>query len=166
MHGFCVRMRFVVPNESGIENAGVGLQKRRAIKRGATGFGAKERSRTASLDSIRVTMGWFAVAERVLCCNWHLALRNANHQTRSASERWQRALLLIASFLQPRPRFRCRFFGDDESHLTQNPCIVGPLGLKISGRARGQSITRWANDFGFCTSSSVWPTAISHPQMC
>src|SRR5262249_59107018 len=26
--------------------------------------------------------------------------------------------------------FRAGFFWDDESHLTRNPCVIGPLGLK------------------------------------
>jgi protein O-mannosyl-transferase len=44
---------------------------------------------------------------------------------------WLWALLLIAFvFIAYAPVFRAGFVWDDESHLTQNPCIVGPLGLK------------------------------------
>jgi len=49
--------------------------------------------------------------------------------------RWRRdwfwALLLIAFvFIAYAQAFRADFIWDDESHLTQNPCVVGPLGLK------------------------------------
>ncbi len=49
--------------------------------------------------------------------------------------RWRRAwfwaLLLIAFvFIAYAQVFRAEFIWDDESHLTQNPCVVGPLGLK------------------------------------
>jgi tetratricopeptide (TPR) repeat protein len=49
--------------------------------------------------------------------------------------RWRRdwfwALLLIAFvFVAYAHVFRADFIWDDESHLTQNPCVVGPLGLK------------------------------------
>src|SRR5919197_6131229 len=48
---------------------------------------------------------------------------------------WRRAgflsLLLIALVLISYARvFEAGFIWDDESHLTQNPCVVGPLGLK------------------------------------
>src|SRR5213596_3368225 len=44
---------------------------------------------------------------------------------------WLWALLLIALVLIAYTRaFDAGFIWDDESHLTQNPCIVGPLGLK------------------------------------
>ncbi|HEY5768055.1 MAG TPA: tetratricopeptide repeat protein [Candidatus Udaeobacter sp.] len=44
---------------------------------------------------------------------------------------WFWALLLIAFiFIAYAQVFRARFIWDDESHLTQNPCVVGPLGLK------------------------------------
>jgi tetratricopeptide (TPR) repeat protein len=44
---------------------------------------------------------------------------------------WYWAVLLIAFVLIAyTPVFRAGFIWDDESHLTQNPCIVGPLGLK------------------------------------
>ena len=44
---------------------------------------------------------------------------------------WCWAVLLIALVLVAyAPVFRAGFIWDDESHLTQNPCIVGPLGLK------------------------------------
>ena len=47
---------------------------------------------------------------------------------------WRRdsfwALLLIAFvFIAYAQVFRAGFIWDDESHLTQNPCVVGPLGL-------------------------------------
>ena len=44
---------------------------------------------------------------------------------------WFGALLLIAFvFTAYSQVFRADFIWDDESHLTQNPCVVGPLGLK------------------------------------
>jgi tetratricopeptide (TPR) repeat protein len=44
---------------------------------------------------------------------------------------WYWAVLLIAFVLIAyAPVFRAGFIWDDESHLTQNPCVVGPLGLK------------------------------------
>jgi len=48
---------------------------------------------------------------------------------------WRRgsflALLLVALvFISYAPVFNAGFIWDDESHLTQNPCVVGPLGLK------------------------------------
>lgn len=48
---------------------------------------------------------------------------------------WQRdwflALFLIALvFISYAPVFNAGFIWDDESHLTRNPCIVGPLGLR------------------------------------
>ena len=44
---------------------------------------------------------------------------------------WFWALLLIAFvFIAYAQVFRAGFIWDDESHLTQNPCVVGPLGLK------------------------------------
>ena len=60
-------------------------------------------------------------------------------QRLSRQREWLWAFLLIAlvfvSYVQV---FNAGFIWDDESHLTQNPCIVGPLGLKevwTSGRA-------------------------------
>jgi len=44
---------------------------------------------------------------------------------------WRWGLLLIALVFVAYARvFNAGFIWDDESHLTQNPCIVGPLGLK------------------------------------
>jgi tetratricopeptide (TPR) repeat protein len=44
---------------------------------------------------------------------------------------WFWALLLITFvFISYAQVFRAGFIWDDESHLTQNPCVVGPLGLK------------------------------------
>ncbi len=44
---------------------------------------------------------------------------------------WLLTLLLIALvFIAYARLFNAGFIWDDESHLTQNPCIVGPLGLK------------------------------------
>jgi tetratricopeptide (TPR) repeat protein len=44
---------------------------------------------------------------------------------------WFWALLLIAFvFIAYAQVFRADFIWDDESHLTQNPCVIGPLGLK------------------------------------
>jgi tetratricopeptide (TPR) repeat protein len=46
-------------------------------------------------------------------------------------ENWLLTLLLIALVFVAYARvFNAGFIWDDESHLTQNPCIVGPLGLK------------------------------------
>src|SRR6266404_1284224 len=36
-------------------------------------------------------------------------------------------LLTVAAYL---PALKAGFIWDDDSHLTQNPCIIGPLGLK------------------------------------
>jgi protein O-mannosyl-transferase len=47
------------------------------------------------------------------------------------SRNWLWGVLLIALVLVAYDRvFNAGFIWDDESHLTQNPCIVGPLGLK------------------------------------
>jgi protein O-mannosyl-transferase len=44
---------------------------------------------------------------------------------------WFRALLLVAFvFIAYIQVFQADFIWDDESHLTRNPCVVGPLGLK------------------------------------
>ena len=44
---------------------------------------------------------------------------------------WFRALLLLALvFIAYTQAFRAGFIWDDESHLTRNPCVIGPLGLK------------------------------------
>lgn len=44
---------------------------------------------------------------------------------------WFRALLLVALvFIAYTQVFRAGLIWDDESHLTRNPCVVGPLGLK------------------------------------
>jgi tetratricopeptide (TPR) repeat protein len=44
---------------------------------------------------------------------------------------WFWALLLIALvFVAYAQVFEAGFIWDDESHLTQNPCVIGPLGLK------------------------------------
>lgn len=44
---------------------------------------------------------------------------------------WFWALVLIAFvFIAYSQVFRAGFIWDDESHLTRNPCVVGPLGLK------------------------------------
>src|SRR2546428_7754400 len=56
-------------------------------------------------------------------------------QNQLRSPFWQRnwlwGLFLIALILMAYARvFRAGFIWDDESHLTQNPCIIGPLGLK------------------------------------
>ena len=60
-------------------------------------------------------------------------------QRLSRQREWLWAFLLIALVLVSYARvFNAGFIWDDESHLTQNPCIVGPLGLKevwTSGRA-------------------------------
>src|SRR5215472_4254382 len=44
---------------------------------------------------------------------------------------WFWALLLVAFvFIAYAHVFRADFIWDDESHLTRNPCVIGPLGLK------------------------------------
>ena len=44
---------------------------------------------------------------------------------------WFWALLLIGFvFIAYTQVFRAEFIWDDESHLTRNPCVIGPLGLK------------------------------------
>src|SRR5881398_2636778 len=58
--------------------------------------------------------------------------RNLSGFCRSIQSRnWLWGVLLIALVLVAYARvFNAGFIWDDESHLTQNPCIVGPLGLK------------------------------------
>src|SRR5207249_8637027 len=58
--------------------------------------------------------------------------RNLSGFYRSIQSRnWLWGVLLIALVLVAYARvFNAGFIWDDESHLTQNPCIVGPLGLK------------------------------------
>jgi protein O-mannosyl-transferase len=52
-------------------------------------------------------------------------------QEPSRQRNWLWGLLLIALVFVAYARvFDAGFIWDDESHLTQNPCIVGPLGLK------------------------------------
>src|SRR5256885_9563149 len=52
-------------------------------------------------------------------------------QRRSWQREWLWAFLLIALvFISYARMFNAGFIWDDESHLTRNPCIVGPLGLK------------------------------------
>src|SRR5713101_4418635 len=58
-----------------------------------------------------------------------------SRQNQLRSPFWQRnwlwGLFLIALVLIAYARvFNAGFIWDDESHLTQNPCIIGPLGLK------------------------------------
>ena len=44
---------------------------------------------------------------------------------------WLRALLLLAAvFLTYQPVWYAGFIWDDDAHITANPCIIGPLGLK------------------------------------
>ncbi len=71
-------------------------------------------------------------------------------QNQLRSPFWQRnwlwGLFLIALVLIAYARvFNAGFIWDDESHLTQNPCITASLvrsDLRRSGRARELSITR------------------------
>ena len=52
-------------------------------------------------------------------------------QRLSRQREWLWAFLLIALVFVSYARvFNAGFIWDDESHLTRNPCIVGPLGLK------------------------------------
>ncbi len=52
-------------------------------------------------------------------------------QRRSWQREWLWAFLLIALiFISYARVFNADFIWDDESHLTRNPCIIGPLGLK------------------------------------
>ena len=52
-------------------------------------------------------------------------------QRRSWQREWLWGFLLIALvFISYARVFNADFIWDDESHLTRNPCIVGPLGLK------------------------------------
>jgi protein O-mannosyl-transferase len=65
---------------------------------------------------------------------------NASHSGTSKAHNlrwrlWQQAwllglLLIVVIFIAYARVFNAGFIWDDESHLTQNPCIVGPLGLK------------------------------------
>jgi protein O-mannosyl-transferase len=44
---------------------------------------------------------------------------------------WFQAVLLVALvFIAYTPVLRAGFIWDDESHLTRNPCVIGPFGLK------------------------------------
>jgi tetratricopeptide (TPR) repeat protein len=43
---------------------------------------------------------------------------------------WQGGLIVLLVFLAYLPALRGGFIWDDNSHLTANPCIVGPLGFK------------------------------------
>ena len=43
---------------------------------------------------------------------------------------FQTLLLIVFVFIAYAQVFRAGFIWDDESHLTQNPCVIGPLGLK------------------------------------
>jgi len=55
------------------------------------------------------------------------------HQLRSpfCQRDWLWGFLLVALvFIAYARAFNAGFVWDDESHLTQNPCILGPLGLK------------------------------------
>ena len=49
----------------------------------------------------------------------------------SWQQEWLWAFLLVALvFISYARVFNADFIWDDESHLTRNPCVVGPLGLK------------------------------------
>ena len=52
---------------------------------------------------------------------------------------YSRRRLVVAVFLAYEPAWHAGFIWDDEQHLTENPCIIGPLGLKeiwTTNRAR------------------------------
>src|SRR5437899_5592828 len=71
--------------------------------------------------------------EKLMSANAALSGMSGLHQPRRPlwEQRWLWGLFLIALVLIAYARvFRAGFIWDDESHLTQNPCIVGPLGLK------------------------------------
>jgi len=60
-------------------------------------------------------------------------------------------------FLRVRPSFPCWIYLDDESHLTQNPCIVGPLGPQDIWTPRSVYYPLVPNDLlGAATNSSVY----------
>src|SRR5580704_15162042 len=68
-----------------------------------------------------------------------------SEQEQPRSPFWQRdwlwGLFLIAFVLIAYARvWHAVFIWDDESHLTQNPCIVGPLGLKDIWTSRAARI--------------------------
>jgi tetratricopeptide (TPR) repeat protein len=49
----------------------------------------------------------------------------------SPSQQWLLGLLLVAAlFIAYQPAWHAGFIWDDDNHLTNNPCIVGPLGFK------------------------------------
>src|SRR5580704_1621521 len=51
-------------------------------------------------------------------------------RTRPASPVWLTGVLTVALILLAYlPALRNGFIWDDDEHLTQNPCIIGPLGL-------------------------------------
>src|SRR6266705_1780690 len=65
--------------------------------------------------------------------NTPLSGTSERNQPRSAfvQRDWLLALVLVALVFVAYLRvFNAGFIWDDEAHLTQNPCIVGPLGLK------------------------------------
>ena len=70
-------------------------------------------------------------------------------QRLSRQREWLWAFLLIALVFVSYARvFNAGFIWDDESHLTQNPCIVGPLGLKeVWTSASGSLLPAGAYDF-------------------
>src|SRR4029078_13528139 len=83
-------------------------------------------------------------------------------QRLSRQREWLWAFLLIALVFVSYARvFNAGFIWDDASHLTRNPCIVGPLGLKDvwpSGQAVSYPLvltTFWTGHK--CAVLSPWP---------
>ena len=51
--------------------------------------------------------------------------------SRTKTGRWLLVAVLVVLVLAAyAPAIHCGFIWDDEAHLTQNPCVIGPLGLK------------------------------------
>ena len=75
-------------------------------------------------------------------------------------------LLLLLIFLAYARVGAAGFIWDDESHLTQNPCIIGPLGLadiwtSASAFYYPLVLTTLLDSSSFCRAKSP---ALSHPQ--
>jgi tetratricopeptide (TPR) repeat protein len=65
-----------------------------------------------------------------------MQIENESGTTSAARPEWRRhggvlaSILVLAVFLSYQPVWHAGFVWDDDDHVTANPCIVGPLGLK------------------------------------
>ena len=53
---------------------------------------------------------------------------------------WLALLLIVLTVVAYLPALKNGYIWDDDSHLTQNPCVVGPLGLKDIWTSRAARI--------------------------